>query len=317
MSDQNIAKLNALDLRSVQWSQERLVRRQCPLCKNSNSSSVCIRPDSLEVSRCVVCGLYYVSHSPNHEDLAEFYQGYNNSYFQAEVSLRQHKIKVQYKSPIDYKHNISMLNKYLQLKDASVLDVGCGKGDFLYAMKVAGANVYGLDIDPSIVRFTSNLGLKNITIGGIDDIKFIDRFDLVSLNDVIEHPLELQCFLDAVFNNLRPGGLLSVITPNGDAFNDGIYTAARVDLEHMQYVTTSSIEYICKRWGCECIHLEKYGFPDESRIYAASSFFQSSLRVAKLIIFLLGLYPLIAAFRRKRMRLQDGNYHMFFVLRKK
>jgi 2-polyprenyl-3-methyl-5-hydroxy-6-metoxy-1,4-benzoquinol methylase len=99
----------------------------------------------------------------------------------------------------------------------SVLDVGCGNGDFLKRMKDAGWITRGVDFDPAAVAVARARGL-DVELGSVDQMDGAEHgFDLVTASHVIEHVHEPELFLKQLYMQVRPGGVLWIATPNIDS----------------------------------------------------------------------------------------------------
>lgn len=104
--------------------------------------------------------------------------------------------------------------------NASVLDIGCGTGEFLAYMKSRGyRNVRGIDASPEMADFCKKAGFDNVSAVGDTTGYLADnakRFDLVTLNDVIEHfpKKDTVVILKAVRSALKQDGVLLVRTGN-------------------------------------------------------------------------------------------------------
>jgi 2-polyprenyl-3-methyl-5-hydroxy-6-metoxy-1,4-benzoquinol methylase len=89
-----------------------------------------------------------------------------------------------------------------------VLDVGCGAGAFLEAARRSGAEVAGIEIDPSAANAARSRGVS-VTIGSIlGAVPLGYGWDVVTLWDVLDHlddPAEALARLRA---RMKPGGLL-------------------------------------------------------------------------------------------------------------
>ena len=99
----------------------------------------------------------------------------------------------------------------------TLLDVGCGSGGFLQIARACGWDVVGLDPDSKAVANCQSLGLNAIH-GGVE--YFDDQsamFDVITLNHVIEHVHDPISVLKACYRLLKPGGQLSLETPNIDS----------------------------------------------------------------------------------------------------
>lgn len=103
------------------------------------------------------------------------------------------------------------------LKGKSVLDVGCGLGFFSKRLKERGAHVTATDIGPHLLQYTQNwVGCRGELADALRLKDFFgpERFDVVLSSECIEHtpdPFEAIRQMAAV---LKPGGLISISTPN-------------------------------------------------------------------------------------------------------
>ena len=100
-----------------------------------------------------------------------------------------------------------------------VLDVGCGNGGFLARMRGLGWETYGVEPDPAAVDAAQRLFDLDVTCATLDEADFPnDRFDVVTLNHVIEHVADPVGLLLECLRVLRPNGQLIVVTPNVESW---------------------------------------------------------------------------------------------------
>ena len=152
------------------------------------------------------------------------------------------------------------------LRDKRVVDVGCGLGAFLLSMRVEGAEPLGVEISEEVRAFArQHLNLpvyKSLS----EMLTETGPVDAVVLTDVVEHLVSPVDILRTAVNVLRPGGLLAIWTPNGGAARVDLASATqwvgfRVDLEHLQYLSTRTILLHAAKLGLAVEHLETTGFP--------------------------------------------------------
>ncbi len=100
-----------------------------------------------------------------------------------------------------------------------VLDLGCGRGEFLELLRDAGVDARGVDLDPGMVERCRQKGLENVVQGDLLDV--LRRTPKRSLGcvfsaQVVEHlgPRKLERLLRLSRSRLRPGGVLVAETVN-------------------------------------------------------------------------------------------------------
>jgi SAM-dependent methyltransferase len=110
---------------------------------------------------------------------------------------------------------------YLPLLEgrSAVLDVGCGRGEFLELMREAGLDAEGIDIDPAMVDRCRKKGLDHVHVA--DAVEYLERkgdrsVGVIFAAQVIEHLsyAELLRLLRGARDTLAGGGLLIVETVN-------------------------------------------------------------------------------------------------------
>jgi 2-polyprenyl-3-methyl-5-hydroxy-6-metoxy-1,4-benzoquinol methylase len=175
------------------------------------------RADGLVVHRCATTGAYYVSPAPTEAALAEFYQTYFREYrkddsFEQEFAIRE----VSRADPLD-DPRIAVIDGALDgLHKRRALDVGFGLANNLVRLRASGADVEGIDTDPHAVAVARDALGFGSRVSIADFLQMPERvgYDLLTMYDIIEHPLDPLAFLRKAHRLLRPGGVLAVDTPN-------------------------------------------------------------------------------------------------------
>jgi SAM-dependent methyltransferase len=107
---------------------------------------------------------------------------------------------------------LDLIRRYVPLKNARILDVGCGIGTYVRKLQDLSEHVYGIDVDPTRVRRADTSGLSVATS---ERLPFADNaFDVVLLNEVIEHVRDDAATLREACRVTRPGGHVAVYAPN-------------------------------------------------------------------------------------------------------
>lgn len=139
-------------------------------------------------------------------------------------------------------------------KNVSLLDVGCGLGVFLELAKKAGVKkVMGVEI--------SNFAIKECKKKGLSVYRKFPKgnFDIVTLQDSIEHFTNPIDELQKVYKVLKPGGLLLVITPDTASLSKkvlGRFWFHWKKDEHLSYFNPKNIRIFLEKNGFEIIKIQ-------------------------------------------------------------
>ncbi|MCX6816699.1 MAG: class I SAM-dependent methyltransferase, partial [Candidatus Beckwithbacteria bacterium] len=100
----------------------------------------------------------------------------------------------------------------LSLKQAKILDVGCGTGRNMLMLQEFGT-VSGVDLSPLAIKYCRQRGLTQLQQGSADSLPFpASSFDLVTLFDVLYHQgikSDIKV-LQEVFRVLQPKGYILI-----------------------------------------------------------------------------------------------------------
>jgi SAM-dependent methyltransferase len=137
------------------------------------------------------------------------------------------------------------------LEAAPVLDVGCGRGEFLALLREAGIEARGVDRDADMVAFCRAEGLD---VQQTDAVAYLAGLDDGSLGGVfaaqlVEHlrPPSLVRFLELAAAKLRPGGVLVAETVNPLAL--GALKNYFADLTHAQPLVPQTLVLLVRQAG--------------------------------------------------------------------
>ena len=120
---------------------------------------------------------------------------------------------------------------------AHVLDVGCGQGAFLEALRAQGISAVGVERNHSLCQKTSSSGLDVVEADAVEHLsRNVAAYDGIFCHHVIEHMrFEELCRLTHVAHGaLRPGGRLVVVTPNPESITAQLSTFWQ-DPEHVRF----------------------------------------------------------------------------------
>ena len=147
--------------------------------------------------------------------------------------------------------------KYFKDKNNPVLDIGCGRGEFLQVMKNNNINAYGVDLYPEYVIEGE---LNDLDIRQGDGINYLAHTDEVFSGIFVSHVIEhisfesLQLLCKSAYEKLEDGACLIFETPNPTSLS--IYTNTfYVDPTHIRPVHPVTVEYVLKEIGFKDIEI--------------------------------------------------------------
>ena len=141
---------------------------------------------------------------------------------------------------------------------SNVLDVGCGRGEFLALLKERGVAAKGLDLNPEMVEACRARGLD---VSGGDALAVLRGLPDESLGgliavQVIEHlePAYLSEFLQTAYYKLRPGSRLVLETINPACWVAFFESYIR-DLTHVRPIHPETLQYMLHASGFSAVEL--------------------------------------------------------------
>lgn len=135
--------------------------------------------------------------------------------------------------------------------EAPLLDLGCGRGEFLELCREAGLPARGVDVNPAMVATCRELGLDVTEADGLTYLRGLPQAGLggILLSQVIEH-LSLDQLTELVAlcsEKLAPGGVLIAETVNPQTLST-FAGAFYVDLTHNKPVHPEAARFLW-RWA--------------------------------------------------------------------
>lgn len=222
-----------------------LTQTVCCIC-SEKKSSLLFTVDGLRIVRCIQCGLIYVNPRFTSEKLKdvydhEYFDGIGKRYFENEWRL-------SYFKPI-----IDQLIKITGLKRGKILDIGTAGGHFMKHLKNRGFMTYGIEPSTAASSFArKQLGL-HVKTGNLLSAHFPENsFDIVTLNDVIEHMPNPRKNLEHAHSLLKEGGWLVLSTPNIDSLGFRIFCEGFVFIVpqvHLWYFSPETLSILLHNTG--------------------------------------------------------------------
>ncbi len=152
-----------------------------------------------------------------------------------------------------------MIRRHFQAdRDIAILELGCGHGALLYALRQAGyTNTRGVDASSEQVDAARRLGIQGVSEGGVMDAlrETPDGSqDVVVAFDLIEHFAkdELIVLIDEVNRVLKPGGRWIIHVPNAESPFSG--RMRHWDFTHELAFTRQSLAQVLLSSGFSEVH---------------------------------------------------------------
>ena len=160
------------------------------------------------------------------------------------------------------------VEKYRGAQAVALLDVGCGRGDFLKWLHAKRPNwkLTGLDLSPN------DLGDIPFIQGDVFDAQLKDKYDVITMFSLIAHLEDNRPFFARMRTLLNDGGILVINTFNTDSL---IFRIARTlkkfglvspfqrlySHHHLQHYSKKSIREVLVRSGFEIVEHQCHNYP--------------------------------------------------------
>lgn len=177
-------------------------------------------------ARCPRCGVHMNTTVPVG---AEMLRIYPLNYYAFSDSAGGNKLVTAVRNQLE-RGKAERYARLVTRPDASVADIGCGDGrllDLLHRYCPRGWSYAGLEIGPDAAAKARAKGYDVICadLDGADMSDWTNRFDLVLLHQVIEHTRDPRSVMVELASITRPGGILSIETPDTRAWDFSLFSS--------------------------------------------------------------------------------------------
>jgi 2-polyprenyl-3-methyl-5-hydroxy-6-metoxy-1,4-benzoquinol methylase len=163
---------------------------------------------------------------------------------------------------------------YFEGVEGDVLDVGCGRGEFIELLTAHGVRAHGIDVNSAMVDVCRQRGLDAVQVDAVTHLSRLPDDSLAGLfaAQVVEHlePAYLLRFLDLAQAKLRPGGRLVLETINPACWTAFFDSYIR-DITHRWPLHPDTLRYFVLASGFTSAAVEfRSPVPAEIRLEGAS-----------------------------------------------
>jgi 2-polyprenyl-3-methyl-5-hydroxy-6-metoxy-1,4-benzoquinol methylase len=199
-----------------------VIHYACPVCQNSDISHYLECPDHFltkevfNIYKCNKCGFLFTHEHPGEADAGKYYESddyISHSNTSRSITEKAYQIVRQFM----LRRKVRLIKRFTGLSQGRLLDIGCGTGHFLYAMKQDGWEVEGIEKSPKARSFAeSEFGLSVIDTSQIAAHKD-NSFDCITLWHVLEHFNDPEMIMKEIRRLLKPDGICVIALPNSDS----------------------------------------------------------------------------------------------------
>lgn len=266
----------------------------CALCgcrERTPFEEYVVAGETFPLVECAACGLAYLSRRPREADMPAWYDlAYNArhsvyrdpAWRQPVYALLRALLRLRYEGGgparrwvrrlawpwertwrrILATHRMERITRI-----GVILDVGCGRGAWLAAMRRWGFACRGVEPSAEACARARELGL-DVACGQLWDAGFPDAgFDVVRFNHVLEHLHDPGRALAEARRVLRPGGLLVIAVPNHAGVVRQAFRRAEDVPYHLFAFTPPTLERFLTAAGLEVLEL-RTETPHPFNVYA-------------------------------------------------
>lgn len=201
------------------------------------------------ISICHDCGNLFNSHGTRNR-ISDFY---SNSYdlfgasFEAETTIFRTNNSFSISDwRLEHLSSLSILPKI-----GSILDIGCGKGNFLqkFGTLFSQWTLYGIESSKASLVIAKNNLDNSIFYEGIYSSQLFDKkFELIVAFNVLEHVENPRLFLQNIFDDLKKDGIVCFDVPNFKVNPADVFI-----YDHLTHFTKETLENLLHNIGFEIL----------------------------------------------------------------
>lgn len=222
----------------------------CPVCSHSKSKPRYELGES-SLLTCLECQVVYFHPMPTLDEIDSFYNNdYHRSFSQSAMAGHDFAQK-RYESLLEVlKRRVSGI---VRKKERSLLDVGCGTGDFLKVAQQSGWTVTGSEVAVDAVEMAKVKVGDCVLSGDISSVELSPgSYDLITSYHVVEHLLDPVAQLNYYRQLLNEEGALFIETPNIGSVGSlirGSQWSHIIPPEHIIYFSPKSLKAALMKAG--------------------------------------------------------------------
>ena len=266
----------------------------CPVCNETKIETYLeladysISKEPFSIAKCSKCGFLFTNPRPNKEHIGPYYE--SEDYISHSNSSKG-LMNTIYKQVRHYTiaKKVAMMMRIVDGKK-TLLDYGCGTGEFLNVMQLNKWEVKG--IEPGDGPRNQAISNYKLAVTPPDSIFSMENesFSIITMWHVLEHVHSLQEYITQLKKLLTANGRLIIAVPNytsSDAASYGEYWAAYDVPRHLYHFSPKAMEMLMEKHGLKLIACKPMWF-DSFYVSMLSEKYKTG-RICYIRAFLIGL----------------------------
>jgi 2-polyprenyl-3-methyl-5-hydroxy-6-metoxy-1,4-benzoquinol methylase len=228
--------------------------QQCPICgmQDFKSELACtdytVSHETFTIVKCTHCQFLMTNPRPSNENLGQYYMSENYiSHSEKSKSIIDLIYRISRLFTLRWKFNLVKEN--IEQRSFTLLDYGCGAGDFLSECRKRKISVSG--VEPS--DNARKIAQEKITSNVHSDISELNqKFTAITLWHVLEHIPDLKEKLCQLKEHLEENGTIFIAVPNHKSYDSQKYKSqwAGYDVpRHLWHFSKENVEQLLKKNG--------------------------------------------------------------------
>ena len=227
---------------------------ECPVCNNDKiiNHIICkdhmLTGESFSITQCSNCSFLFTNPRPIAENIGKYYQ---SEKYISHSNKANNLINLVYKfvRKFTLSQKVKLINTISSEK--SILDFGCGTGEFLLSCKKDKWKINGFEPDNNAREKANDITKINIT-SNFQELKQIENVSLITLWHVLEHIPELNKTFKILKSKLSNTGKFLIAVPNYQSFDAMHYREfwAAYDVpRHLYHFSMKTMELFLNNHG--------------------------------------------------------------------
>ena len=285
----------------------------CPVCENKDTKlylktkDYFLTKEDFNLVQCTTCSFIYTNPVPEINSLFEYYDSPEYS---------SHKLKKANLFNFIYREarKQNLRNKYKIVTNytakGSILDVGCGTGEYLKYFREKGWKATGIEPVDSARKFAYENYKLNVYPENKLNHFAKEKFDVITLWHVLEHVYNINERLEQLKKILNPDGYLVIAVPNIESYDSiyyGKYWSALDVPRHLYHFSNETLKRLINKHSFEVVSIYPMKYDSYYVSLLSERYIKKGLPYVR---------ALINGYKSNRKASVSGNYSsMIFVVK--